>query len=349
MKAQEIPVEGWFKVVRFEEPAAGLDAIIAVHDATLGPACGGCRIRAYENVQSALDDVTRLSRGMTFKNALGGIPFGGGKAVIIADPKTQKSDALLRAFGRAVESLGGLYYTAEDSGVTEHDLDIVRTETKFVAGLAKAGKGGNPSPFTARGVFRGIKAAVRFKLGRDSLSGVSVAVLGVGAVGMALCEMLHDAGARLVVADVNEAAVAETVRRFGAQAVRSEDCVAAEVDIFAPCALGGAINAPTLPLLRAGIVAGAANNQLATPDMDAALHARGVLYAPDYVINAAGVISVGLEILNAWDADDLARRIDRIGDTLTAIFERGAREGRPTGAIADAMAMDVIAKAKKAA
>lgn len=349
MKSQEIPVEGWLKVVRFEDPASGLDAIIAVHDATLGPACGGCRIRAYESFDAALGDVTRLSRGMTFKNALGGIPFGGGKAVIIADPKTQKSEALLRAFGRAVESLGGLYFTAEDSGVTEHDLDIVRTETNYVAGLAKAGKGGNPSPFTAHGVFRGIEAAVRFKLGRDSLSGVRVAILGVGAVGMALAEMLHDAGARLVVADVNEAAVGEAVRRFGALAVRPEDCIAADVDVFAPCALGGAINAQTLPLLRAGIVAGAANNQLAVPEMDAALQAKGVLYAPDYVINAAGVISVGLEILNAWDADDLARRIDLIGDTLTAIFERSARESRPTGAIADAMALDVIAKAKKAA
>lgn len=349
MKTRLIPVEGWLKVVHFEEPDTGLNALIAVHDATLGPACGGCRIRPYENFEAALDDVTRLSRGMTFKNALGGIPFGGGKAVIIADPRTDKTEAMLRAFGRAVESLEGLYYTAEDSGVSEHDLDIVRTETTFVAGLPNEGRGGNPSPFTARGVFRGIEAAVRFKLGRRDLEGVCVAILGVGAVGMMLCELLNEAGATLVVADVNEAAVREAVERFGATAVSPADCVAADVDVFAPCALGGAINERTIGLLKAPIVAGAANNQLSVPEMDAALMARGVLYAPDYVINAAGVISVGLEILGTWNAEELGRRIDRIGDTLTAIFERSAREQRPTGEIADAMAMDVIAKAKRAA
>lgn len=190
---------------------------------------------------------------------------------------------------------------------------------------------------------------MRFKLGRLEVSGLRVAILGVGAVGMALAEMLHEAGVRLVVADVNEAAVAEAVRRFGAVAAAPKDCVAAEADVFAPCALGGAINADTIGRLKAPIIAGAANNQLATPDMDAALHAKGVLYAPDYVINAAGVISVGLEILGQWNARDLNSRIDRIGDTLTQIFERSAREGRPTGAIADAMALDVIAKAKRAA
>jgi leucine dehydrogenase len=349
MKTRLIPVEGWLKVVHFEEPESGLNAIIAVHDATLGPACGGCRIRSYESFEAALDDVTRLSRGMTFKNALGGIPFGGGKAVIIADPKAGKTEAMLRAFGRAVESLKGLYFTAEDSGVTEHDLDIVRTETKFVAGLPSDGRGGNPSPFTARGVFRGIEASVRFRLGRKDLKGVRVAILGAGAVGMELARLLHEAGAALTVADVNEAAVAEAVRRFGATAVSPADCVAANVDVFAPCALGGAINAETIKQLKAPVVAGAANNQLATPDMDALLMEKGVLYAPDYVINAAGVISVGLEILGTWDEQDLGRRIDRIGDTLTAIFERSAREKRPTGEIADAMAMDVIAKAKQAA
>ena len=349
MKAQDIAVAGWRRVVHFEEAATGLKAVVAVHDTTLGPACGGCRIRPYASLAAALADVTALSRGMTFKNALGGISFGGGKAVIIADPKTQKSQAMLRAFGRAVESLGGLYYTAEDSGVTEHDLEIVRSETKFVAGLAAGGKGGNPSPFTARGVYRGIEAAVKTRLGRDSLAGVRVAVLGVGAVGMALCRMLHEAGASLVVADVNEAAVDEAVRRFGATPVAPADCAGAEADVFSPCALGGAINQDAIGRLRAPVVAGAANNQLATPDMDRALHARGVLYAPDYVINAAGVISVVLEILSRWDAADLSRRIDRIGGTLTAIFERSARETRPTGEIADAMAMDVIAKARKAA
>lgn len=349
MDASEIVVDGWRKVVRFKDAETGLDAIIAVHDATLGPACGGCRVRKYPSLEAALDDVKRLSRGMTFKNALGDIPFGGGKAVIIADPKTEKTPAMMRAFGRAVESLGGLYYTAEDSGVTEHDLEIVREVTKYAAGVAQKGVGGNPSPFTARGVWRGVEAAAAAKFGRTSLKDLRVAILGVGAVGMALAELLHEAGAKLVVADINESSVAEAVRRFGARAVGPAECIAADVDIFSPCALGGAISAATIGGLKAKVVAGAANNQLATPDMDKALFDRGVLYAPDYVINAAGVISVGLEILGVWTEADLTRRIDAIGPRLAAIFERSARDNRPTGAIADEMALEVIARAREAA
>lgn len=349
MESREVEVAGWRKVVHVVDKASGLDAIIAVHDATLGPACGGCRIRPYENFGAALDDVTRLSRGMTFKNALGGIPFGGGKAVIVADPKTQKSPEMMRAFGRAVESLNGLYYTAEDSGVNEHDMEIVRSVTKYVAGIAQQGAGGNPSPFTARGVWRGVAAAAGARLGVKSLKDVRVAILGVGAVGMALAQLLHDDGARLVVADVNEAAVREAVKRFDAMAVSPEDCVAADVDVFSPCALGGAIDKDTIGRLKAKIVAGAANNQLATPEMDRALFDRSVLYAPDYVINAAGVISVGLEILQEWSEAELNQRIDAIGPRLAAIFERSTRDRRPTGAIADEMALDVIAKAKRAA
>ncbi|OFX01111.1 MAG: hypothetical protein A3E78_11395 [Alphaproteobacteria bacterium RIFCSPHIGHO2_12_FULL_63_12] len=349
MESREIEVAGWRKVVHISDKASGLDAIIAVHDATLGPACGGCRVRPYATFAAALDDVTRLSRGMTYKNALGGIPFGGGKAVIIADPKTQKSPEMMRAFGRAVDSLGGLYYTAEDSGVTEHDMEIVRSVTKYVAGIANKGSGGNPSPFTARGVWRGVQAAAKARLGAASLKDARVAILGVGAVGMSLAELLHEEGARLVVADVNDAAVREAVKRFDAVAVLPDECVGADVDVFSPCALGGAINADTIGRLRATIVAGAANNQLATPEMDKALYDRGVLYAPDYVINAAGVISVGLEILNQWSHEELTRRIDAIGPRLAAIFERSARDRRPTGEIADEMALDVIAKAKRAA
>ncbi|MEK7266649.1 MAG: Glu/Leu/Phe/Val dehydrogenase dimerization domain-containing protein [Pseudomonadota bacterium] len=349
MESREVEVAGWRKVVHFADHQTGLNAIIAVHDATLGPACGGCRIRPYETFDAALDDVTRLSRGMTFKNALGGIPFGGGKAVIIADPKTEKTPEMMRAFGRAVESLGGLYYTAEDSGVSEHDMEIVHSVTKYVAGISQKGVGGNPSPFTARGVWRGVQAAAHSKFGLTSLKDVRVAILGVGAVGMALAELLHEEGAHLVVADVNEAAVKEAVKRFGARAATPEDCVAADVDVFSPCALGGAINKNTIARLSAKIVAGAANNQLLTPEMDKALFDKGVLYAPDYVINAAGVISVGLEIMGGWSEAELTRRIDAIGPRLTAIFERSLRDNRPTGEIADEMALDVIAKAKRAA
>ena len=349
MKSREVPVEGWHKVVHFNDEAAGLDALIAVHDATLGPGCGGCRVRNYESFEAGLEDVKNLSRGMTFKNALGGIPFGGGKAVIFADPKRDKTPALFRAFGRAVESLGGLYYTAEDSGVTEEDLALVRTETDYAAGLSEGGVGGNPSPFTARGVWRGIKAAAQHKFGDPSLKGKTVSILGVGAVGMSLAELIHKEGGKLVVADIDEASLEAAKREFGAEIVAPENAIAVDADIFSPCALGGSINRDSIDRLTAKVVAGAANNQLKTPDMDDALRARGVLYAPDYVINAAGVISVGLEILKLWSEDELTARIDRIGETLTEIFDRADAEGRPTGAVADQLALEVIARGKEAA
>lgn len=349
MQIREIDAPGWRRVVHVLDEASRLNAIIAAHDATLGPACGGCRMRAYGSFDEALTDVKNLSRGMTFKNALGGIPFGGGKAVIIGDPRTDKTPALFRAFGDALNALDGLYYTAEDSGINEHDLEIVRSVSRWVGGIRSKGMGGNPSPFTARGVWRGVEAAARWNLGRNDLSGLRVSIVGVGAVGMALAEHLHRAGAKLVVADVNEASVREAVERFGAEAATPDAAAAADVDIFSPNALGGAINEKTFAGLKARIVAGGANNQLAAPDLDGRLRKSGVLYAPDYVINAAGVISVGLEILGRWSEPDLNARIDRIGDTLTGIFQRADRENRPTGEIADEMALDVIAKAKKAA
>jgi leucine dehydrogenase len=349
MEMRDLPVDGWRRVVQFKDDAAGLNAIISVHDATLGPAIGGCRTFPYPTFDAALEDVKRLSRGMTFKNALAGIPFGGGKSVIIADPAKDKTPELFRAFGRALNEFNGLYYTAEDSGVTDRDIEIVREVSDYVGGIRRNGKGGNPSPFTARGVFRGVEASVRAKLGKDNLNGLKVSVLGVGAVGMSLVEYLSKAGAKLIVADVNKAAVAHAVKTFGAVAVEPEDAIAADVDVFSPCALGGAINKATIGKLKAKIVAGAANNQLATPDMDLALKSRGVLYAPDYVINAAGVISVGLELMGTWSEAELNRRIDEIGPRLSLIFDRAARENRPSGVIADEMAMEVIARAKKAA
>ncbi|MEM6539267.1 MAG: amino acid dehydrogenase, partial [Pseudomonadota bacterium] len=295
----------------------------------------------------ALEDVTRLAKGMTYKNALGGIPFGGGKAVIIGDPHTDKTPELFRVYGRAIEMFGGLYYTAEDSGVSEEDLAYTAEETRFVAGVAGKGRGGNPSPFTARGCFIGIKAAVQHKLKTGSLDGLSVCVLGIGAVGMALARHLHEAGARLIVSDVNRSAIDTAVAELGATAIDVDKAHTAGVDIFSPCALGGSINHDTLPDLKATIIAGAANNQLKTPDMDLALKERGILYAPDYVINAAGVISVGLEILEDWSEDAMIARIDRIGVSLTSIFDRAAAEKRPTGEIADQMAREVISNAKR--
>ncbi|WDI30924.1 Glu/Leu/Phe/Val dehydrogenase dimerization domain-containing protein [Hyphococcus flavus] len=347
LKSEVLAVEGWKKVIHFEDDTAGLKAIIAVHDATLGPGCGGCRIFPYARFEDGLEDVKKLSRGMTFKNALGGIPFGGGKAVIFADPKKDKTPALLEAFGRAVDSLDGLYYTAEDSGVTEQDLEIVRSVTKYAAGMQNKGIGGNPSPFTARGVWRGMQAAARKKLGVDSLKGLKVSILGVGAVGMELARLIHEEGGKLVVADVNQAAVKEAVERFGAETTAPEDAIAADVDIFSPCALGGSINELSIKRLKAKIVAGAANNQLKTPDMDQTLADMGVLYCPDYVINAAGVISVGMEITGAWTEEELTRRIDKIGETLSGIFERAENENAPTGAVADRMALEVISNGAK--
>ncbi len=349
MDSRDIPTAGWQRVVHFTDERAGLDAIISIHDATLGPGCGGCRIYPYENFEAALEDVKNLSRGMTFKNALGGIPFGGGKAVIIADPKTDKTPELLRAFGAAVDSLGGLYYTAEDSGVTEGDMETIRSVTPYAAGVDKGGIGGNPSPFTARGVWRGVQAAARYKLGVSSLKGLHISILGVGAVGMELARLIHEEGGRLTVADVNPAAVEEARQRFGADAVSPEDAITVDADIFSPCALGGSINVDTVEKLRAKIIAGAANNQLKTPDMGVRLLERGILYAPDYVINAAGVISVGLEILDRWSEVDMTWRIDKIGDTLMEIFDRAERENRTTGEVADELALEVIARGRKAA
>ncbi len=344
MKIEEISAPGWHKIVHITDGETGLDSIVSVHDATLGPACGGCRVFPYQSFEAGLEDVKNLSRGMTYKNALGGIPFGGGKAIVFADPKKDKSTAMLKALGRAIDTLEGLYYTAEDSGMSEADIQTIREETSYAAGMANNGVGGNPSPFTARGVWRGIQAAVRHKFNTDDLTGKSVSILGVGAVGMALAEHLHGSGAKLIVADVNKNSVREAIDRFGAVEVAPAQAHAADVDIFAPCALGGSINADTVHDIKASIIAGAANNQLKTPDMDQILKSKDILYAPDYVINAAGVISVGLEILGEWSHDDLNQRIDKIGDTLTSIFERAQREDRPTGSVADQLAMEVISK-----
>ncbi|GJL94769.1 MAG: leucine dehydrogenase [Hyphococcus sp.] len=349
LESREIHTDGWQKIVHFNDKEAGLNAIISVHDATLGPACGGCRIFPYESFEAGLDDVKNLSRGMTYKNAIGGIPFGGGKAIIFADAKKEKTTELLKAFGAAVDSLKGLYYTAEDSGVTEADMETIRSVTDYAAGIGANGIGGNPSPFTARGVWRGVQAAARYKLGADTLKGVRVSILGVGAVGMELARLIHEEGGELVVADVNQESVKMAAERFGASIVSPDEAIAADVDIFAPCALGGSINEASIDRLKAKVIAGAANNQLKTPLMDAGLHHRGVLYAPDYVINAAGVISVGLEILNRWSEAEMIKRIDKIDNTLTAIFERSEKEDRPTGAVADQLAMEIIERGRQAA
>ncbi len=317
------------------DPATGLRAIIAVHDTTLGPALGGCRYWRYESDDDALTDALRLSRGMTYKNAVAGLPLGGGKAVVIADPRTNGREALFESFGRFVDGLGGRYITAEDVGTTVADMDAVARSTPHVRGGSNGA--GDPSPATAYGVYMGIRAAVAFRLKRNSLGGVRVAVQGLGHVGSALCRRLAGDGAELYVADIEPERVRAAAADLGATPVTAGEIHALDVDVFAPCALGAVINDETLPEMRAGIVAGAANNQLAEDRHGLDLHRRGILYAPDYVINAGGVIQVAHEGPD-FDRAAVYRKIEGIYDTLLDIFGQSAKEDLPTRVIADRLA-----------
>ncbi len=327
-------------VVFGHDAATGLRAIIAIHSTARGPAAGGCRMWPYATTAEAVADVLRLSRGMSYKNAMAGLPFGGGKAVIIAESRKAKTPELFAAFGRLIDSLGGRYVTAEDVGTTTADMAHVARATRYVAGLGAApgAAGGDPGPKTALGVFLGIKAAVKFRLGRTDLNGVSVAVQGAGGVGYHLCGMLAADGARLSVADVRPAAVQRVCEEFKALAVPVEGVLALDVDVLAPCALGGVLNSQSIPRLRARIVAGAANNQLAQGQDGAALQTAGILYAPDYVINAGGIISVSREYQGGATEAQVIADIQGIPLRLTEIFERARRENRATNAIADEMA-----------
>jgi leucine dehydrogenase len=332
-------------VVFGHDPHTGLRAVIAVHSTALGPAAGGCRMWPYASTAEAVTDVLRLSRGMSYKNAMAGLAFGGGKAVIIGDARKNKTPELFEAFGRFVDSLGGRYVTAEDVGTTTQDMESVARATSYVSGLGrKPGEaGGDPGPKTALGVFLGIKAAVKFRFGRSDLSGVRVAVQGLGGVGYHLSRMLTADGAVLRVSDVRPTAVERVRDEFKASVVSPEQILAEDVDVFAPCALGAIFSAQSISKLRARIVAGAANNQLATDADGNALHAAGVLYAPDYVINAGGIISVAREYYGGTEAQ-VTTEIHDIPARLTEIFERSRRENRPTNAVADQMARERIGR-----
>jgi leucine dehydrogenase len=277
-------------VVFGSDPESGLRAIIAIHNTRRGPSLGGCRMWPYASTEEALQDALRLSRGMTYKAAITDLPYGGGKSVIIGDPKTHKTESLLRAMGRFVDSLGGRYHTAEDVGTTVEDMDVLRKETRFAHGFS--GASGDPSPATAYGVYMGIRAAARFKHGHDELRGRTVAVQGLGNVGRRLCRYLADAGVRLIVSDIKEDAIRTAIRDFGATPVAPDAIYAAEADFFAPCALGAILNDETIPQLRARIIVGSANNQLSEARHGKVLHQRGILYAPDYVVNAGGLIDI---------------------------------------------------------
>jgi len=328
------------EVVFFHDGDSGLRAIVAIHDTTLGPALGGCRMWPYTSEDEALTDVLRLSRGMTYKAAMAGLELGGGKAVIIGDPRRHKTEALLRRFGRFVDTLDGRYITAEDVGTSVDDMDVVRQVTDHVAGLG--GLSGDPSPATAWGVFSGIRAAVLHRLGRDDLNGITVAVQGFGHVGRWLCRYLHQAGAKLLVADLRDEALEQAVAEFGAEIVPLEQILAAEADVLAPCALGAVLDDATIPNIRAGIVAGAANNQLAEPRHGEMLNRHGVLYAPDYVVNAGGIINIIYE-RPVYDREAAFRHIGGIFDTLTDLWRRAERAGLAPDLMADRIVEERLA------
>src|SRR3954454_10108134 len=292
-----------FGEVHFKlDKSSQLRAIVAIHDSRLGPALGGCRFIEYDTDEAAYIDALRLARGMTYKAAITGLGHGGGKSVIIKPKRHFDRSALFTAFGKFIENLRGHYITAEDSGTGLEDMEIIRTQTKHVTGIDPShGGSGDPSPFTALGVRRGIEACVKFKLGRNSLEGVHVAVQGVGHVGYFLCKELHAAGAKLTVADVDKLKAERAQREFGASTTNIEDIAKVQCDVFAPCALGAGLNDTTIPDLHAPIVAGAANNQLLEPRHGDDLHARGILYAPDYAINAGALVNVAQEV-KGYDA-----------------------------------------------
>lgn len=328
-----------------QDPDSGLKAIVAIHSTALGPAAGGCRRWQYANDDNALTDALRLSHGMTYKNAIAGLKFGGGKAVILADEAAPKSAELFRAFGRAVEGLGGRYVTAEDVGCSVDDMRYVKEETSYVSGLPKSGDsaGGDPSPLTALGVFLGLQSAVRSKLGIDSLDGIRVAVQGVGHVGLNLCHLLHEAGAKLIVADVNREHLQQARDELPVTEVSPSELLYSDVDILAPCALGNILTSVTIPKLRAKIIAGAANNQLATEADGARLSDRDILYAPDYVINAGGIVNVAHEYYGESSEERVRAEIARIPERLDAIFAKAETTGQPTNIIADEWARRIVA------
>lgn len=325
------------------DEVSGLKAIIAIHDTTLGPALGGTRMRAYASEEAALRDVLRLSRGMTFKSAAAGLNLGGGKAVIIGDPRTQHSETLFRAFGRFVEGLGGRYITAEDSGTNVRAMEWVRMETNWVTGISRAlGGSGDPSPVTARGTFAGMKACAKERWGTDSLEGRHVTVQGVGAVGYHLVKHLRSAGAKVTACDVDKTNLRRAVEEFGCETVEPDAICRVPADIFAPCALGAVINDTTLPELKVEIVAGSANNVLDDEGRHGmGLVEKGILYAPDYVINAGGLINVANE-LEGYNQERAFKQADGVYDILTSVFEIARRQEIPTLEAADNLATQRI-------
>jgi leucine dehydrogenase len=340
---KEINKLGHEQIVFCNDPESGLKAIIAIHSTVLGPALGGCRFWNYRSEEDAISDVLRLSRGMTYKAALANLPLGGGKSVIIGDPERLKSKELFRAFGKFVNSMGGRYITAEDVNVRVEDMNLVAQETSYVTGTTSGvGGSGDPSPVTALGVFCGIKAAVRHRLQRESLAGIRVAVQGCGAVGSHLCQLLAESGAQLVVADINTKAALKIREKYHAEVVPSETIHHHAVDVYSPCALGGILNPKNISEIKAPIIAGGANNQLLDEVRDGdALRARHILYAPDYVINAGGLINVCHE-LRGYREEHALDDARKIYHTLMEIFIKAENKGISTLSASNAIAESKI-------
>jgi len=325
----------------------GLRAIIAVHSTHLGPAAGGCRLWHYAKDEDGLVDALRLSRGMSYKNAMAGLPLGGGKSVILADPERTKTPEMLHAFGKAVNDLGGRYITAEDVGVNVADMIEVSRTTQYVAGLpnSEGDVGGDPGPHTSLGVFLGMKAAVKRALGKDSVDGLHIALQGAGSVASGVALHACAEGARLSIADVDEKKARTLADRTGGNVVSPDEILGLDADLLSPCALGAILNEQTIAALKVPVVAGGANNQLATEEDGERLHKRGILYAPDYVMNAGGIINVCTEYLGDGDASLVRRRIEGIPVRLEEIWAESVETGRNPAAVADAMAQRLIGRA----
>jgi leucine dehydrogenase len=331
----------------FSDRESGLSAIIAVHSTKLGPAAGGVRFWHYADHRAAITDALRLSRGMSYKNAMANLPLGGGKGVVLASkPGEEITTSQLETFGRAVESLGGRYVTAEDVGMSEARMKVVATQTRHVSGLpvAAGGAGGDPGPITARGVYLGVKAAAKRGLGADSMTGVRVAIQGVGSVGGGVARLLAQDGAKLVLADVNAERAKALAAELGAEAVAADAILTQETDLFSPNALGAILTEQSIPTLKCKVVAGGANNQLATRADGQRLHDRGILYAPDYVINAGGIINVGLEYLGQGNMAEVMARVEKIPLRLIEVWDESDRTGDPESEVADRIAQRLIGR-----
>ena len=339
---------GHERIVHVTNDAAGLRAIIAIHDRTLGPAVGGCRLYPYASEADAVADVLRLSKGMTYKNALAGLPFGGGKSVIIAEPSAKRPE-LLRAFAGAVDALDGAYWTGEDINIGPGDVEAMAAVTPYLLGRTQGDvHSGDPSPFTAGGCFAGIKAALEHVHGSSDVAGRRVAIQGLGNVGFALARQIAEAGGSLVAADVRMNLAERAAEELGAEIVAPDAIYHQDCDVFAPCALGGTLNRDTVSRLRARIVCGSANNQLESPEIGLLLLERGIVYAPDYIVNAGGILNASGDFFGKYDGGEVWRKIAALGETTLEVLERSAREHRPSHEIADEMAEAVLVAARQA-